>query len=554
VGSGNKTVTTSAVTVGDGVNNANYSVNYANNTTSTITTAPVIVTAQNDSRAYNGTVASLLAPTVSGTLYDAVGTAASQVFDNKNAGTGKTLTASGMVMNDGNGGANYAISYVPDTTGSISQANLTLSTANVSKTYDGGLSAAGHAVVNAGTLFAGDTLTGGSFAFTDKNVGSGNKTVTTSGVTMNDGNSGANYVVNYANNTASTINVRPLSNWTGNANSSLWSAAANWDALPDGFNVLAVSIPNGASVVYDSAAGATHLQSITSAGAFAMAGGNLTIASNLFTPQYSQTGGVLSGAGSLSVTNRFSQTGGSLELGGKITIAQSTGNLTLNVSNATAVQLSAASGNIELTNVGAIDIEGISASNGDITVNNTGGINTTAAITAPNGAVSLTAHSPITIGSGGISSSGNIMLLTATPDATSNLTLNGSLTSSAGGISLNAANNFVQNGLVMAALGVTANAGGRMTFGTSAHTVGNPVNYTANGSAVSSPGGLIQPTPTSEALPEQVAAAVVADLVVTFSSKFEEAMIAQESASGDPLKPKKKVKDAVVVEGEICSR
>ena len=41
-----------------------------------------------------------------------------QTFDNRNVGTGKTLTPAGSV-NDGNGGDNYAITFVNDTTGVI---------------------------------------------------------------------------------------------------------------------------------------------------------------------------------------------------------------------------------------------------------------------------------------------------------------------------------------------------------------------------------------------------------------------------------------------------
>jgi hypothetical protein len=63
---------------------------------------------------------------LSGAIYDAVGTAAMQFFDNRNAGTGKRLTASGLVIDDGNGGANYAISYVDDTTGVITPAPLSI--------------------------------------------------------------------------------------------------------------------------------------------------------------------------------------------------------------------------------------------------------------------------------------------------------------------------------------------------------------------------------------------------------------------------------------------
>ena len=43
-------------------------------------------------------------------ITDAIGTAATQSYDTKDVGTGKTLTAIGLVMNDGNGGKNDAIS------------------------------------------------------------------------------------------------------------------------------------------------------------------------------------------------------------------------------------------------------------------------------------------------------------------------------------------------------------------------------------------------------------------------------------------------------------
>ena len=72
-------------------------------------TAPLTVTAQSDSRGYDGSTLSAVAPITSGTTYDAVGTAATQTFDTKHAGTGKTLTATGLVMNDGNSGNNYSI-------------------------------------------------------------------------------------------------------------------------------------------------------------------------------------------------------------------------------------------------------------------------------------------------------------------------------------------------------------------------------------------------------------------------------------------------------------
>ena len=63
--------------------------------------------------------------------------------------------------------------------GSIAKANLVVSSSNVTKPYDGNTSAAGTASVLTGTVFGGDSLSGGSFAFTDRNVGT-SKTITVS--------------------------------------------------------------------------------------------------------------------------------------------------------------------------------------------------------------------------------------------------------------------------------------------------------------------------------------------------------------------------------------
>lgn len=91
----------------------------------------------------------------------------------------------------------------------IDQAALTISSTNVSRVYDGTLAAAGTAMAAGGTSSFGDTLTGGNFSFIDRNAGTG-RVVTVSGVTVNDGNNGANYAVTYADNTASTITRRAL--------------------------------------------------------------------------------------------------------------------------------------------------------------------------------------------------------------------------------------------------------------------------------------------------------------------------------------------------------
>ncbi len=110
------------------------------------------MTAQADSRGYDGTTSSSVAPVLSGTTYDAVGTAATQAFDNRNAGTGKTLTASGLVMADGNAGANYTIGYVNNTAGVITPAALTVTSQADSRVYDG-TTASSVAPVLSGTTY-----------------------------------------------------------------------------------------------------------------------------------------------------------------------------------------------------------------------------------------------------------------------------------------------------------------------------------------------------------------------------------------------------------------
>ena len=442
------------------------------------------------------------------------------------------------------------------------------------------------ATVASGTLFAGDSLGGGSYAFTDRNVGNTNKTVTVSGVAVNDGNGGANYKVSYASNTSSTITVRPLSTWTAPGDGQ-WSTPGNWDALPDGSNVLAVSIPAGVAVAYDPGAGATSLQSVNSAGAFALTGGNLSIAGSLSTPQYTQSGGALSVANAINVNGSFNQSAGTIAAGGPVTIVQNSGNLIVGTLQAPAISLSAlngnigqtagltssgvlttqssgstvlndggnrlssfkaastGAGNIELTNVGALDVQGISTVGGNIRLHNTGGISTSGLVQANGGAVSMTANSPLTIGAAGVVASGDILLTATNLTSAGNLTLNGDLTSTAGGITLDAANNFVQNSALTAALGIAVSAGGDLTLGPLASSVGHPVLYKLNGQTMFPPAGKYGETPA------QVNAPV--DFLVTFLDKFEQAITRQELVVEDPRRRSDKDRDAVVVEAQICT-
>jgi filamentous hemagglutinin family protein len=179
------------------------------------------------SKTYNGALSATLSAgnyTVSGDVDGdtvTLNNPTAGTYADANAGTGKTVSVTGISATATNGAATVygyqmASSSISDTIGTITAANLTLSSNDVSRAYNGGLAAAGSAVVTAGTLYTNvsngsvlDSLSGGSFAFTNANAGTG-KTVSVSGVTLNDGNSGGNYNVTYANNTNSTITAANL--------------------------------------------------------------------------------------------------------------------------------------------------------------------------------------------------------------------------------------------------------------------------------------------------------------------------------------------------------
>ena len=152
-------------------------------------------------------------------------------FSNKNAGTGKTVTVSGVTVNDGNNGGNYDVSYTDNTSSTINKANLKITSSSVHKVYDGTTDASGSARVTGGTqLFADDSLSGGTFVFDGKNA-SMEKVVYVSGVTVNDGNNGDNYNVSYVQNSTSSID-RALLTITATAASKVYDGTLRIDDKP----------------------------------------------------------------------------------------------------------------------------------------------------------------------------------------------------------------------------------------------------------------------------------------------------------------------------------
>jgi hypothetical protein len=253
-GTGNKTVTVTGATLSDGNAGGNYTITYANNTTSTINPAALTLRSSNVVKSYNGnlsvagastapalslTSGSLFANASNGGVSDSV-SGGTFAFTNANAGSGnKTVTTTGATVTDGNAGGNYTITYANNTTSTITPAALTLSTSDVVKTYNGNLSVAGASTAPALSLTSGalftnasngsvlDSVSGGTFAFTSANAGASNKTVTVTGATLNDGNAGGNYTITYANNTTSTISPAALTISGITASNKVYDASAD---------------------------------------------------------------------------------------------------------------------------------------------------------------------------------------------------------------------------------------------------------------------------------------------------------------------------------------
>ncbi|SIS42602.1 YDG domain-containing protein [Neptunomonas antarctica] len=177
----------------------------------------------------------------------------------------------------------------------VTAAPLEVTANSVTKIYDGKLTTDGGAIVTGGTLYTNagngnttpDRLSGGSFAFTDKNAGTGNKTVAVSGMTLNDGNNGNNYAITYVDNNTSTINpavVTLSATKVYDGNTSLANAVSIGTGVDDETLTYTGATANSANVV-----GASYITALTlgdSAGATTTTGG---LASNYILPTLNST-------------------------------------------------------------------------------------------------------------------------------------------------------------------------------------------------------------------------------------------------------------------------
>jgi hypothetical protein len=122
-------------------------------------------------------------------------------FSDKNVGTGKTVTVSGLTISGASAG-NYKLTQ-PATTASITARSLTMTATGVNKVYDGTTVAT---VTLSDNRIAGDVLSESyaTASFADKNAGNG-KTVSVSGIALS-GTDAGNYVP-ASTTTTTTANI-----------------------------------------------------------------------------------------------------------------------------------------------------------------------------------------------------------------------------------------------------------------------------------------------------------------------------------------------------------
>jgi hypothetical protein len=205
VGTG-KTVTVSGISIG-GPDAGNYTLaNTTTTTTANITPLSLSVAASGQNTVYDGTTLATVTLSdnrVAGDQLSDSDTSAS--FADKNVGSGKTVTVSGISISGPDAG-NYTLADpTTTTTANITPLSLTVSAAGQDKVYDGTVVAT---VTLSDNRLAGDQFTDGDTGaiFADANVGTG-KTVTVSGISISGPDAG-NYTL--ANTTATTLaNITP---------------------------------------------------------------------------------------------------------------------------------------------------------------------------------------------------------------------------------------------------------------------------------------------------------------------------------------------------------
>ena len=178
--------------------------------TLTVTTASVTGHITASDKTYDGTpTATIASRSLDGVIGsdDVSLTGGAASFDNKNVGTGKSVTATGLSLSGADAGNYTLASSSASTTASINARALVVSATGSDKVYDGTASAS---VILSDNRVSGDNFTDSYSAasFTDKNVGPA-KPISVTGIAISGPDAG-NYTANTAASTSANITTAPV--------------------------------------------------------------------------------------------------------------------------------------------------------------------------------------------------------------------------------------------------------------------------------------------------------------------------------------------------------
>ena len=220
VGNG-KTVTVSGISIA-GTDAGNYTANTSTTTTANITALGITGSITASNKIYDGSASATIATRTLGgqiTGDDVAYSGGTASFNNKNVGTGKAVSASGLGLTGADAG-NYTVNGTASTTADITARTLVVSATGINKVYDNNQVGS---VTLSDDRVSGDALTTayGSATFASKDVGTG-IVVSVAGITVT-GTDAGNYAANTAASTTASITQRAITfdvtdqsiDWTG---------------------------------------------------------------------------------------------------------------------------------------------------------------------------------------------------------------------------------------------------------------------------------------------------------------------------------------------------
>jgi hypothetical protein len=276
-----KGVTISGIT-SSGADSTNYAINNPSATAlANITPLPITVGATGANRVYDGTVNDAVTLGSAGVVTgdSVVFSDASAIFADRNVGTGKAVSVSGISA-AGTDSGNYLLNNTATaTTADITPLAITVGGTAVNKVYDGNANATVAALGSSGVI-SGDNVTfaAGSAAFANKNAANG-KAVTIAGIT-DAGTDAGNYTLNNTSATTTADITRLMIAVTGTGTNKVYDGSIADAVTLTGHGVLAgdvVSFSDASAVFGDKNVGTGKPVSISGITANGADGGNYAV-------------------------------------------------------------------------------------------------------------------------------------------------------------------------------------------------------------------------------------------------------------------------------------